>query len=92
MEETGKKPRNTAGLRRGGGRPKGAVNKTTKAVKEALVEAFDELGGVPALVKWGQKNPTGFYQLWGKLMPIQAEVSGADGGPIITTITLTALK
>lgn len=66
------------------GRPKGASNKSTKAVKEALQEAFDGLGGVPSLVEWAKSEPTEFYKLWTKLIPteVKAELTGADGGPI----------
>lgn len=66
----------------GKGRPKGVPNKSTAAVKGALTEAFEKLGGVEALVAWGTGNPTDFYKLWAKMMP--TEVTGADGGPIQT--------
>ncbi len=61
-----------------GGRKPGSKNKVTANVKAALVEAFDELGGVPALVKWGKKQPSQFYGLWGKLLP--TEIKNADDG------------
>lgn len=64
----------------GKGRVKGVPNKTTVAVKAALAEAFENLGGVPSLVKWGQENQTEFYKLWAKLLP--TEVTGPGGGPI----------
>lgn len=33
-------------------------------------EAFDALGGVPALVRWARANPTDFYKLYAhKLIP-----------------------
>ena len=60
-----------------GGRKKGTPNKSTAAVKAALVDAFDQLGGVGSLVKWGKKNPTEFYKLWSKLLP--TEIKNADG-------------
>lgn len=72
MPRGGSKP----GQRRGG-RRKGTPNKTTATVKAALVEAFDKLGGVPELVKWGKANPSQFYALWGKMLP--TEVKNADG-------------
>jgi hypothetical protein len=63
-----------------GGKPKGCLNKTTISVKNALIEAFDLMGGVPALVKWARMNQTDFYKLWTRLLPIQ--VTGAEGGPL----------
>src|SRR4051812_47683654 len=63
-----------------GGRKRGTPNKATAAVKAALVEAFDQLGGVSALVKWGKKHPTQFYALWIKLLP--QEVKNAGGEPL----------
>lgn len=71
-----------------GGRQKGTPNKMTKNVKEALAQAFDEIGGVPSLVMWGRENPEEFYKLWVKLLPteVKAELTGQDGGAIITRV------
>lgn len=71
-----------------GGRQKGTPNKMTKNVKEALVEAFERMGGVESLIAWGQDNPDEFYKLWIKLLPneVKAELTGADGGAIITRV------
>lgn len=63
------------------GKPKGAQNKTTKAIKEAVQAAFDELQEDPKvnLVAWGKENPSAFYQLASKLIPaeIKADVDGS---------------
>lgn len=89
----GKKPSNTAGLRRGGGRPKGALNKTTKAAKEAIAEAADALGGADRLVAWAKEDPQNERVFWGtiypKLLPLQ--VTGEGGGPLVARIELVAL-
>ena len=60
-----------------GGRQKGVPNRVTTSVKQAITEAFDELGGVPSLVAWGKKNPNEFYGLWGRLAPreVHADVT-----------------
>lgn len=62
----------------GKGRPKGSVNKTTASVKAALLEAFEQRGGVPALVAWANEQPGEFYKLWGRLAPadVTADVTG----------------
>lgn len=68
----------------GRGRKKGELNKVTRSVKEALTAAFEELGGVPSLVKWGQTKPSEFYGIWARLIPseVRAEISGPGGGPV----------
>jgi hypothetical protein len=62
----------------GSGRPKGAENKMTRAVKDALNAAYADLGGDARLVEWAQENLTEFYRIWSRLLPKQIE--GADGG------------
>lgn len=64
----------------GKGRPKGSPNKITAGIKAAFTEAFDKLGGVASLVKWGKENPTEFYKAYVRLAP--QEHTGVDGGPI----------
>jgi hypothetical protein len=66
-----------------GGRQKGTPNKTTVFMKEAVLQAFNEMGGVPALVAWGKKevNKKAFYQIAARLIP--NEVVGAGGSPLI---------
>lgn len=69
-----------ANLRKGGGRPKGVPNKTTIAVKQALIDAFDKMGGVDRLVEFAQEEPGEFYKLWVKILP--QEHTGANGEPL----------
>jgi hypothetical protein len=66
-----------AGHKKIGGRKKGSVNVATVAVKTALQQAFDELGGVGALVAWGKKEPGEFYRIWSKMLP--TEIRNPDG-------------
>lgn len=73
------------GLPKTGGRQKGSLNKTTVAVKDAFRQAFEDLGGTAALVKWARTNETQFYQLYSKLIPteIDATIGGKDGAPAV---------
>ena len=57
------------GNKRGRGRPKGSPNKTTASIKQAMMLAFEGIGGVPALIKWAKTERTEFYKLWIKLLP-----------------------
>lgn len=66
------------------GRPKGSQNKFTRSVREAFQLAFEELGGVPALVQWGRENPTDFYKLLARLIPV--EVTGPNGKELSITV------
>ena len=65
------------------GRKKGTPNKSTVLVKSVLAEAFEGIGGVPALVEWAQDNQTEFYKLFAKLLPVQVEAN-VDGKLDIT--------
>jgi hypothetical protein len=46
-----------------------------RRVVSAFMDAFELLGGTPALVEWAEKNDenkTNFYKLYARLMPSQA--------------------
>ena len=43
--------------------------KTLTQAREQLTQAFEDMGGVPELVRWGKKNPTEFYRIWARLIP-----------------------
>ena len=55
----------------GRGRPKGSPNKIQAAVKEMVIQALDEAGGVDYLVTQSRDNPTAFMTLVGKVLPLQ---------------------
>lgn len=74
-KNTGRKPNpnSLANLAKGKGRPPGVPNKTTANVKAALEEAFERMGGVPKLTEWADENPTEFYKLYAKLLPVHLQ-------------------
>lgn len=72
----------------GKGRPKGSPNKTTIAVKQALIEAFEKMGGVDRLAEFAEEEPGEFYKLWVKILP--QEISGVDGGAVTVNIVRLA--
>lgn len=55
------------------GKPKGAINKVTRTVKERFLTAFEALQEDPKsnLIEWGKKNPTAFYSVASKLIPTE---------------------
>lgn len=55
--------------------------RVTDAARDDLAAAFDLMGGVPALVVWGRKNPTDFYRIWARLIPTAAQ-SQAQSMPL----------
>lgn len=66
-----------------GGRQKGTPNKLSGTAKENIACVFVRLGGVQAMVKWAEKNPTQFYQIYAKLLPIDLEVGGKEDAPAV---------
>lgn len=42
-------------------------------VRNVLQASFDAIGGVEALTEWAQNNPKEFYQLYIKLLALQAK-------------------
>lgn len=78
--DSGKQPRKTGAIALNGpgkGRPKGALNKTTRTLKNAIQKAFNEVGGSVWLVKLAKNDPRSFVALLGRLLPseVKAEVS-----------------
>lgn len=70
----------------GPGRPKGVPNKTTTAVKEAVLAALDRVGGVDYLARQAEENPTAFMTLVGKVLPLDVKAE-ATGEFVITWLT-----
>lgn len=65
---------------RRGGRQKGTPNKLSGTLKEMILGALTEAGGMDYLVQQSEDNPTAFLTLVGKVLPMT--VAGEDGGPL----------
>ena len=74
----------------GPGRPKGVPNKTTAAVKEMILEALSNKGGVEYLERQAEANPTAFLTLVGKVLPLQ--LTGDPAAPLVTEVTLRGVR
>ncbi len=74
------------------GRPKGSPNKITASVKEAIMAAFDNAGGVEYLEGIAKSDPRTFCALLGKILP--TTIAGDEDGPLraITKIEIVAGK
>jgi hypothetical protein len=62
-----------------GGRKKGTPNKLNAALKDMILTALDESGGVDYLKAQAQNNPTAFLTLVGKVLPMTLQGAGEDG-------------
>lgn len=75
------------------GKPKGAVSKNTAAIKDMILAALSEAGGVSYLVDRANdpKTASAFLGLVGKVLPMQ--VTGVDGDAIqtVTRIEIVSL-
>ena len=68
----------------GRGRKKGEVNKITRAIKDMILGALDDVGGQAYLTKQATANPTAFMGLLAKIMPTQ--VVGDPTAPVYHVI------
>ena len=50
-----------------------------ESVRWGLLEAYQRLGGVSGLVKWGREKPDLFYPMLTKLLPHELAESGLAG-------------
>lgn len=67
--------------RKTGGRQKGSPNKLTAQLKDMVLQALDDAGGVEYLKQTAIDHPTAFLTLVGKVLPMQ--VTGEGGGPLL---------
>jgi hypothetical protein len=71
-----------------GGRPKGAPNKATRALKEAIILAAEKSKHSKAgdlegyLLYLADEKPELFVPLLGKLLPLQLRAKNEDRGPV----------
>lgn len=76
------------------GKPKGAVAKNTKQLKDMILKALDQSGGVDYLVECANNEKTkgAFLALIGKVLPMT--IAGDKDSPLqtVTRIELVAMR
>ena len=69
---------------RGKGRTKGVPNKATAALKDMILKALDDAGGIDYLATQAKETPTAFLTLVGKVLPLQANID--ISGKLVTEV------
>lgn len=72
--------------RKTGGRQPGSPNKFTRELRDMILQALDESGGVAYLVRQANESPGHFLTLVGKVLPYV--VTGPGDGPVTHKITV----
>lgn len=75
---------------KGKGRPKGSPNKTTAALKDMILQALGNKGGIEYLERQADENPVAFMTLVGKVLPLQ--VAGDPTAPLIHEIRRSIVR
>lgn len=68
-------------------RPKGVPNKLTTVFKEAVMIAYQGIGGDTAFTAWAGANPTEFYKIASRLIPQEVAVQGQMRPLVIDLVT-----
>lgn len=74
------------------GRPKGAKNKMSGQIKDMVMTALGNVGGVAYLERQADENPQAFMTLVGKVIPLQ--VGGDPENPLksVTEIIVRGVR
>lgn len=85
-ESAGKKPK--------GGSRKGIPNKVTRELKEMILEALDNAGGVEYLERKANdpRTASAFLTLVGKVLPMTVQGPGVDGAHVFKVIERRIVK
>ena len=62
------------------GRPKGALNKTTVALKDMILGSLDDVGGRAYLARLAIENSSAYASLIGKVLPTTLAADESTGG------------
>lgn len=94
MTESVKKTRGNKNLPPGPGRPKGVPNKATAQLKEMILGALDQAGGVSYLVERASdpRTASAFLTLVGKVLPMTVQGPGENGEHVFKKIVVEVVQ
>jgi len=78
------------GKREGAGRKPGVPNKLTTQLKDMILTALDEAGGITYLKTQAATNPNAFLTLVGKVLPLQ--VNAEHTGEVVAHVVFKGLN
>ena len=67
-----------------GGRRKGTPNRFSVALKDLILQALSDAGGLAYLARQAEETPTAFLALVGRVLPLQVKAGGAE--PAVPTV------
>jgi hypothetical protein len=67
------------GKREGAGRPRGSLNKNNQELRDMILAALAEKGGVQYLAEKADSHPQAFMSLLGRVLPMAVEGPGDEG-------------
>lgn len=59
------------GRQKTGGRKLGVANRLTGTFRDAVQVAYNDVGGHEAFTAWAKANPTEFYRIASRLIPVE---------------------
>jgi len=68
----------TKGIAKIGGRRSGTPNKLTSTFRQAVLLAYENIGGHEAFAKWAAENQRDFYLIAARLTPAEAKNSETE--------------
>ncbi len=80
------------GLPKTGGRKAGTPNRVTREVREAILRAFDRVGGEDYLVEVARHDPKTFCTLLGKLLPAEVRTRPDSDRPAVVIRDFTGRR
>lgn len=89
------KPKSTGKFGKGNpGKPKGAKNKATAQLKDMILGALEQAGGIEYLTERARdpRTASAFLTLVGKVLPMQVAGAGPNGEHVFQKIVVEVVK